>query len=51
MRPIEISCAPRDPPEEVALLMGQLNGAGALFSAFLALVELAPSRKRDHVLY
>ena len=42
---------PRDPPEEVALLMGQLNGAGALFSAFLTLVELAPSRKRDHVLY
>ena len=42
---------PRDPAEEVALLMGQLDRAGALFSAFLTVVEFAPSRKRDHCLY
>ncbi len=38
---------PRDPAEEVALLMGQLDRAVALFSAFLTVVEFAPSRKRD----
>jgi hypothetical protein len=38
---------PREPAEEVALLMGQLDMAGALFSDFLTVVELAPSRKRD----
>jgi hypothetical protein len=38
---------PREPAEEVALLMGQLDRAGALFSDFLAVVEFAPSRKRD----
>jgi hypothetical protein len=39
---------PREPAEEVALLMGQLDMAGALFSDFLTIAELAPSRKRDH---
>jgi hypothetical protein len=38
---------PRDPPEEVALLIGQLDRAAALFDAFLTVVELTPSRKRD----
>jgi hypothetical protein len=38
---------PREPAEEVALLMGQLDTAGALFSDFLTVVELAPSRKQD----
>jgi hypothetical protein len=38
---------PKEPAEEVALLMGQLDAAGALFSDFLTVVELAPSRKRD----
>ncbi len=39
---------PREPEEEVALLMGQLDRAGALFSDCLTVVEFAPSRKRDH---
>lgn len=38
---------PRVPAEEVALLMKHLDRASALFSAFLTVVELAPSRKRD----
>src|SRR5271165_5797511 len=38
---------PREPAEEVALLMGQLDGAATLFSDFLSVVELSPSRKRD----
>ena len=38
---------PRAPAEEVALLIGQLDRAAALFNAFLAVVELTPSRKRD----
>ena len=38
---------PRGPAEEVALLMGQLDRAGAMFSDFLTIVEFAPSRKRD----
>jgi hypothetical protein len=38
---------PRDPAEEVALLMGQLDRAAALFNAFLTVVEFTPSRKRD----
>jgi len=38
---------PRDPAEEVALLMGQLDMAGALFSDFLAVAEFAPQRKSD----
>ena len=38
---------PREPAEEVALLMGQLDGAGTLFSDFLSVVESPPSRKRD----
>ena len=38
---------PRGPAEEVGLLMGQLDGAGALFSDFLSVVEFAPSRKQD----
>ena len=39
---------PREPAEEVALLIGQLDGAGTLFSDFLNVVEFSPSRKRDH---
>jgi len=42
---------PREPGEEVALLTGQLDKAAALFKDFLAVVECAPSRKRDNVLY
>jgi hypothetical protein len=38
---------PRNPTEEVALLVGQLERAGALFGSFLAVVECSPSRKRD----
>jgi hypothetical protein len=38
---------PREPAEEAALLMGQLDMAGALFTDFLTIAELVPSRKRD----
>jgi hypothetical protein len=38
---------PREPAEEVALLMGQLDRAGALFSDFLTIAEFAPPRKLD----
>lgn len=38
---------PREPAGEVALLLGQLDKAGALFSDFLTLVEFSTSRKRD----
>jgi len=38
---------PREPAEEVGLLIGQLDRAGALFSDFLGVVEFAPSRKQD----
>jgi hypothetical protein len=38
---------PRDPKEEVALLLGQLTKACELFSDFLTVVEFSPSRKRD----
>lgn len=38
---------PREPTEEVELLVGQLNKASGLFSDFLSVVEFAPSRKRD----
>jgi hypothetical protein len=38
---------PREPAEEVALLMGQLDRGGALFGNLLSVVEFAPSRKRD----
>lgn len=38
---------PREPAEEVGLLMGHLDRAGPLFSDFLSVVEFAPSRKRD----
>jgi hypothetical protein len=38
---------PRDPAGEVALLLGQLDRAGALFSDFLTLLESSPSRKSD----
>lgn len=38
---------PREPAEEAALLIGQLDKACDLFSAFLSVVELAPQRKRD----
>lgn len=41
---------PRDPLEEVGLLVGQLNRAGELFSDFLTVVEFSPSRKRDRFL-
>ena len=38
---------PREPAEEVALLVGQLDRAGALFGDFLTVAELAPPRKQD----
>jgi hypothetical protein len=38
---------PKKPAEEVALLMGQLDMAGALFGDFLTVAELAPQRKSD----
>lgn len=38
---------PRDPVDEVGLLIGQLKKAGELFSDFLVVVEFSPSRKRD----
>lgn len=38
---------PRDPAGEVALLLGQLDRAGALFADFVVLLELSPSRKPD----
>lgn len=38
---------PRDPAGEVALLLGQLDRAGALFVDFLTLLESSPSRKSD----
>ena len=39
---------PREPAEEVGLLVGQLDRASALFSDFLSVAEFAPSRKREH---
>jgi hypothetical protein len=36
---------PRDPVDEVGLLIGQLTKAGELFSAFLSVVEFSTSRK------
>ncbi|MCP3417925.1 hypothetical protein NLM16_27845 [Bradyrhizobium brasilense] len=41
---------PREPNEEVALLMGQLAKASAHFNNFLDIVELTPSRKRESYL-
>ncbi|MEZ2142250.1 hypothetical protein AAE026_08080 [Bradyrhizobium sp. DN5] len=41
---------PREPNEEVALLMGQLAKASMHFSDFLDIVELTPSRKRESYL-
>ncbi|MBR1165022.1 hypothetical protein [Bradyrhizobium elkanii] len=41
---------PREPNEEVALLIGQLNKASIHFSDFLDVVELTPSRKRESYL-
>lgn len=41
---------PREPSEEVALLMGQLEKASMHFSDFLGIVELTPSRKRESYL-
>jgi hypothetical protein len=38
---------PREPAEEVDLLVGQLARAGALFNDFLSVAEFAPSKKRD----
>lgn len=38
---------PRDPEGEVALLLGQLDRAGALFADFLDLLEFSPSRKSN----
>lgn len=38
---------PRDPVDEVGLLVGQLTKAGELFSDFLAVVEFSPVRKKD----
>ena len=38
---------PRDPADEVALLMGELDRAATLFNAFLTVVELTPSQRRD----
>jgi len=38
---------PRDPAGEVALLVGHLNKAAALFSDILTLIEFSPSRKPD----
>jgi len=39
---------PRDPIEEVGLLIGQLKKSGKLFSDFLTVVEFSPSRKKSH---
>ncbi|MGY2990282.1 hypothetical protein [Bradyrhizobium sp. USDA 4508] len=41
---------PREPNEEVALLMGQLAKASRHFNDFLDIVELTPSRKRESYL-
>ncbi|MGY4600379.1 hypothetical protein ACVWXL_008125 [Bradyrhizobium sp. GM22.5] len=41
---------PREPSEEVALLMGQLEKASTHFRDFLDIVELTPSRKRESYL-
>lgn len=38
---------PREPAEEIELMIGQLNKAAELFSDFLAVVELSPSRKQS----
>jgi hypothetical protein len=38
---------PRDPVDEVGLLVGQLTKAGELFSDFLAVVEFSTVRKKD----
>jgi hypothetical protein len=38
---------PREPVEEVTLLMGQLDKAGTMFSNFLTVLEFAPVRKPD----
>lgn len=37
---------PRDPVDEVGLLVGQLTKAGELFRDFLAVVEFSPARKK-----
>ncbi|PPQ16056.1 hypothetical protein CV770_28410 [Bradyrhizobium sp. AC87j1] len=41
---------PREPSEEVQLLIGQLEKASTHFSDFLDIVELTPSRKRESYL-
>ncbi|MBB4395074.1 hypothetical protein [Bradyrhizobium sp. ERR14] len=41
---------PREPDEEVRLLVGQLDKASKHFSDFLDIVELTPSRKRESYL-
>ena len=41
---------PRDPAGEVALLVGQLNQAIALFNDVLSLIERTPSRRVDNFL-
>lgn len=38
---------PRDPSDEVEVLLGQLNKAAGLFGDVLAILEFSPSRKQD----